>query len=86
MCCLCRKELPYKNNTTDMYVHLKQHHKEEHTTLRPTISLQSDKDTETPMKQSTMPEHLRKLQPLDKTTTRYKQPISAMVQFISQDM
>ena len=38
------------------------------------------------MKQSTMPEHLHKLQPLDKTTTRYKQLVAAMVQFISQDM
>ena len=77
--------MPYKNNTTNLYVHLERHHKE-HTKLRPTISSQSDKDPETPMKQSTMPERLRKLQPLDKTTTRYKQLVSAMVQFISQDM
>ena len=86
VCRLCRKEMPYKNNTTNLYVHLERHHKEEHTKLRPTISSQSDKDPETPMKQSTMPERLRKLQPLDKTTTRYKQLVSAMVQFISQDM
>ena len=39
VCRLCQKELPYKINTTDLYVHLKQYHKEEHTTLRPTISL-----------------------------------------------
>lgn len=32
------------------------------------------------------PECLHKVQPLDKTTTRYKQFVSAMVQFISQDM
>ena len=38
------------------------------------------------MKQYTMPERLHKLQPLDKTTSRYKQLISAIVQFISQDM
>ena len=86
VCHLCRKEMPYKNNTTNLYVHLEWHHKEEHTKLRPTISSQSDKDPETPMKQSTMPERLRKLQPLDKTTTRYKQLTSTMVQFISQDM
>ena len=78
--------MPYKNNTTNLYVHLGQHHKEEDTKLRPTISLQSNKNSETPMKQSTIPECLHKPQQLNKITTRYKQLVSAMVQFISQDM
>ena len=37
------------------------------------------------MKQSTMTECLHKVQPLDKTTNRYKQLVEATVQFISQD-
>ena len=55
VCRLCQKEMPYKNNTTNLYVHLEQHHKEKQTKLRLTVSSQSDKDPETPMKQSTMP-------------------------------
>ena len=34
VCRFCQKEMPYKNNTTDLYVHLERHHKEEHTKLR----------------------------------------------------
>ena len=79
VCRHCQKEMPYKNNTTNLYVHLERHHKEEYVKLRPSISAPNDKDSETPMKQSTMPERLCKLQPLDATTTRYKQLVAAMM-------
>ena len=86
ICHRCRKEMPYKNNTTNLYAHLERHYKEEYVELRASILAANDKDPKTPIKQSTMPERLRKLQPLDKSTTRYKKLVAAMVQFISQDM
>ena len=29
VCRRCRKEMPYKNSTTNLYVHLERHHKED---------------------------------------------------------
>ena len=86
ICHRCRKEMPYKNNTANLYAHLERHYKEEYVELRASILAANDKDPKTPIKQSTMPERLRKLQPLDKSTTRYKKLVAAMVQFNSQDM
>ena len=38
VCRSCRKEIPYKNNTTNLYVQLERHHKEEYVKLCPSIS------------------------------------------------
>ena len=90
VCRRCRKEIPYKNYTTNLYVHLERHHKEEYVKLRPSISSPinetCDNGPKPLMKQSTMTERLCKIQPLDKITITYKQLVEATVQFISQDM
>ena len=63
VCRLCRKEMPYKNNTTNLYVHLERHHKE-YAKLRPAMSPAVNSEThnkatsEASMKQSTMTERL----------------------------
>ena len=57
--------------------------------MRPAISSANSMThdiTEALMKQSIITECLRKLQPLDKATKRFKQLVEATVQFTSQDM
>lgn len=84
VCRQCTRMMPHKNNTTNLYVYLEQHHKKHYAKLRPCILTQSsNSEGSTLMKHLTMLEHLWKLQPLAKTTGRYKQLVEAMVQFIS---
>ena len=67
VCRRCRKEMPYKNNTTNLYTHLERHYKEEYVKLRPSISspinkTYYDNGPKPLMKQSTMTERLCKIQ------------------------
>ena len=34
VCRICKQEMPYKNNTTNLYSHLERHHKDEYVKLR----------------------------------------------------
>jgi len=91
ICCLCplTKEMPYKNNTTNLYTHLEQHHKEEYVALRANSSSHKGNGTSLlapAMRQPTMAENLRRIQPLGKTAFRYKQLVEATAKFIYEDM
>ena len=83
VCRICKAEMPFKNNTTNLFTHLERHHKDVHSKL--CRSSRESTSAKQP-KQSTLQENVNALQPLSTTSARYKQMVNAIGNFIAKDM
>lgn len=78
ICWICRVDIPFKNNTTNLFSHLEWHHKDVHAKARWYSATSS--------KQPTLQESLTALQPLSTPSARHKQLVAAIGNFIAKDM
>ena len=80
VCRICKQDMPYKNNTTNLYSHLERHHKDEHAKLRKTGT--ASKEAQQPSISATF----ANVTPLGSSTARHKQLVDAIGMFIIKDM
>ena len=87
VCRICKQDMPYKNNTTNLYSHLERHHKDEHAKLRKTGT--ALKEAQQPSKGAQQPSisaTFANVTPLGSSTARHKQLVDAIGMFVIKDM
>ena len=82
ICRHCKKNMPYKNNTTNLYVHLDRHHKEVYVKL----SHYRQQQSSSPQHQPSLQETIKKTQSLGRSSERCKKLTNAIGQFIAKDL
>lgn len=82
ICRLCQKDMPYKNNTTNLYSHLDRHHKDVYVKMLHYKQQSSTSQHQQPSLQET----IKKTQPLSKSSERHKKLANAVGQFIAKDL
>ena len=75
ICRLCKWEIPYSGNTTNLCAHLQNHHKAQYLELK-----------KVPEKQETIQSTIARSQPLPTLSPRYKELVSAVGSFLAMDM
>ena len=80
VCRLCHSELSYSGNTTNLRTHIERHHPIEHKLLN------SEPKKEQYSKQQTLQEVVERLNPLSSDSERHVKLVSAIGNFIAQDM
>ena len=80
VCRLCHGELAYSGNTTNLRTHIERHHPIEHRLLK------SESKKEHHSKQQTLHEVVEQLNPLSSDSERHVKLVSAIGNFIAQDM
>ena len=85
ICRLCKRDMPYKNNTTNLYDHLDRHHKEVYMKTEHYKQRQSSGSQQA--HQPSLHETIKKAQPpFSKSSERYKKLANAVAQFIAKDL
>ena len=80
VCQLCRSQLSYSGNTTNLRTHIERHHPIEHKLINP------EPRKEQYSKQQTLEEVVERLNPLSSDSERHVKLVSAIGNFIAQDM
>ena len=80
VCRLCHSQLSYSGNTTNLRTHVERHHPIEHKLLN------SEPKKEQYSKQQTLEEVVERLNPLSSDSERHVKLVSAIGNFIAQDM
>jgi len=79
VCRLCKLELPYSRNTTNLFAHLQTHHKAQYIALKRT-------GTATSSKQETLVSTVARSQPLSPSSDRHKTLVAAVGTYLAKDM
>ena len=85
ICCICHQDMPYKNNTSNLFSHLECHHKKEHQQLRKNVD--SEHQVSSGLgRQPTITEGFGKVMPLGTGSVRHKQLVEAVGSLIGKDL
>ena len=86
ICRHCKKSMPYKNNTTNLYTHLDNHHKKVYATLSYYKQQQSSTAQKSQHHQLSLQETIKKTQSLSRSSECYKKLANAIGKFIAKDL
>ena len=75
--------MPYKNNTTNLYVYLERHHKEEYVKLS---HYTEERQQQAKQQQQLLPETVNRIQPLSRLSEHYKRLTNSIALFIAKDL
>ena len=84
-CKICKYSLSYKGNTTNMIVHLQNHHMVEYNELTISRTSESTEPIKLPKGQLSIKESFSKLIPLSRSSPRWKSLTNAVCQFLAKD-
>ena len=82
VCRLCLSEVLYCKNTTNLHVHLEQHHRSEYALL---LKAEGEKDKFVEQSQSTLQKVIEQVNPLPKDSERWQTFVEAIGNFITCD-
>ena len=83
ICTLCYQDMPYKNNTSNLFSHLEHHHIQQYRKLHKD---NNNYFTESNSRQVTLYDSIEKSTPLSRSSPRHKQLVEAVGAFIVEDL